>query len=153
MENERELGWDDTIQNDSSAFTLLPAGDYPFTIALVERARHTPNPQNPNAKLPACNKAVVHVQIDGGPLGQVTVKENLYLHSMCEGLLCQFFTAIGQRKHGDALVMDWSSVAGCTGMCQVKHRTGKGDAVYHDVKLLEPQATQPPTTTNANASF
>ena len=59
---EREFGWDDTIQQDST-FTLLPVGLYEFTVKSFERQRHTPNPQNPG-KLPACPKAVVSIEID-----------------------------------------------------------------------------------------
>ena len=38
-EFEKELGWDDVIEKESD-FTLLPAGDYDFTITGFERARH-----------------------------------------------------------------------------------------------------------------
>ena len=32
----RELDWEDEIENDSS-FELLPAGDYDFTVKTIER--------------------------------------------------------------------------------------------------------------------
>lgn len=155
MENERELGWEDTIENDSE-YVLLPTGEYPFTVMLIERARHTPSDKNTNPnKLPACNKAVVHVRIEGGELGTPTVKENLYLHSRCEGMLCQFFTAIGHRKHGDPLKMDWSAVPGCTGTLKVKHRADRNDPdkKFHDITLLEPKGPTTPTSPTQNASF
>ena len=36
---ERELDWDSEI-NKESEFTLLPEGDYNFTVVSFERARH-----------------------------------------------------------------------------------------------------------------
>lgn len=115
MENmERAFEWNDTIQNDSS-FTLLPAGDYDFEVESFERARHTPGP---NSKLPPCNKAVLKIRV--GTTGEsTTVTHNLFLHSRCEGMLCEFFTAIGQRRHGEQLQMNWNLVTGARGRCKV----------------------------------
>ena len=78
-EFEKELGWDDVIEKESD-FTLLPAGDYDFTITGFERARH-----EGSEKLPPCNKAVVSIHIDA-PEGSTTIQHNLFLHSKCEGM-------------------------------------------------------------------
>ncbi len=111
---ERSFDWNDTIENDSS-FVLLPAGDYDFTVTKFERARHQPGP---NSKLPPCNKAVLTLEVTDGQQ-RTSVTHNLFLHSRCEGMLCEFFTAIGQRKHGEPLRMDWSKVLGAHGRCKV----------------------------------
>ena len=111
---ERSFDWNDTIENDSS-FVLLPAGDYDFTVTKFERARHQPGP---NSKLPPCNKAVLTLEVTDGQQ-RTSVTHNLFLHSRCEGMLCEFFTAIGQRKHGEPLRMDWSKVLGARGRCKV----------------------------------
>ena len=54
---DRELGWNDTIENDSPDFVILTEGDYEFEITNMERARHAGS-----EKLPSCNKAVVYVK-------------------------------------------------------------------------------------------
>jgi hypothetical protein len=137
----RELGWDDVIENDST-FTLLPEGDYPFEVTGMERARH-----NGSAKLPACAKAVLTIKIDGGALGTTTVTNNLFLHTRTEGLLCAFFTAIGQRKHGEPLKMNWGKVIGARGHCKVGIRKwiGEKDGQEHESneikQFLEPQGS------------
>jgi hypothetical protein len=41
--------------------------------------------------------------------------------------LCQFFTAIGQRKHGDRLKPRWNEVKGAEGFAVVGVRSFKGD--------------------------
>ena len=110
---DRELGWDDTIERDAGEFILLPEGDYDFTVLQVERARH-----NGSAKLPPCNKAIAHLEINSDE-GTVTLKDNLFLHTKMEGMLSSFFGAIGQKKHGEPLKMNWGRVTGSKGRCRV----------------------------------
>lgn len=109
----RELSWDELIENDSPEFITLPEGDYNFTVTGFDRARH-----NGSDKLPPCNKAVIHIKVEGNG-GISTVKHNLFLHTITEGMLCSFFTAIGQRKKGEKLVMNWNKVIGATGRAKV----------------------------------
>ncbi len=123
----RELDWEDEISNDGDDFTPLPAGEYPFTVVDFERERFSPKP---GGKLPACWMAIVHIKIDGGDLGSRTIKDRLYLHTSTEGLLCAFFTGIGQRQHGDTLKMNWGAVKGSTGTAKFgirKYTTAEGE--------------------------
>lgn len=114
---ERELQWDDEIQNDGPKFVLLPVGEYNFTVEKFERGRH-----NGSENLPACNKAVLTLKIHGGEHGDTTINNhNLFLHSKTEGFLSQFFTAIGQKKEGEAVRMNWNAVMGAKGRCKVVH--------------------------------
>lgn len=117
---DKAYGWDESDIPDPNegGFTIIPGGDYPFRVTKFVRERHTPNPDG-SGSLPACNKAVIDVEIDGGEHGQVTVEHNLFLHSKCEGFLCQFFTSIGLREHGDPLRLQWDKVVGATGVCRV----------------------------------
>lgn len=130
---EREFGWDDTIQEDAKEFITLQPGDYVFTVTDFERARHTPNPQK-TGKLPACNKAVISLEIETDE-GVASLKHNLFLHISTEGMLSAFFGAIGQKKHGEPLKMNWNTVVGATGVCSVKNRT-YNDNVYNEVKSM-----------------
>jgi len=114
MSNEgREFSWDDSIENDGPDFVTLPEGDYDFEVTSFERARH-----NGSDKLPPCNKAIVHIKVQGAQ-GVSTIKHNLYLHSITEGLLCAFFAGIGQRKKGERVTMNWNAVVGARGRCKV----------------------------------
>lgn len=115
--NGSELGWDGVIENDGSEFILLPEGDYDFEVVDFERARHAGSD-----KLPPCNKAVVQLKIDA-PEGTAFIKNNLFLHTQTEGLLCAFFTAIGQRKKGERVTMNWNAVKGSRGRCKLGIRT------------------------------
>lgn len=148
---DRVLGWDDTIENDSTGFVLLPEGDYTFTVTGFERAYH-----NGSDNLPACPKAVLTIELDGGAKGKATIKQNLFMHSRVEGKLCAFFTAIGHRKHGEPLRMDWSRVLGATGSCHVAIRkwtskTGEQMESNEIKRFIEPIAA--PTATYKPGSF
>ena len=127
---ERELSWNDQITTDAE-FVLLPAGLYYFTVDSFERARHTPNPQNPG-KLPPCNKAIVKINISANE-GDTTLRHNLFLHTSTEGMLSAFFGAIGQKKKGEPLQMNWNLVPGAVGVCKVGIKT-YNDNQYNEVK-------------------
>ena len=118
---EKNFDWDDVIENDSE-FTLLPEGDYDFEVVEFERARH-----GGSEKLPPCNKAIVTLKVKSDDGKESLIKHNLFLHSKTEGMLCAFFTGIGQRKHGEKLKMNWSSVVGSTGKAKVSIRQWTND--------------------------
>ena len=117
---DHELSWDDSISRESS-FELLPEGDYNFRVLKFERGRHPGSD-----KLPPCNKAILTVEVtDGVHTG--TLETNLFLHTKTEGILCAFFAAIGQRRHGENLVPRWNEVMGSAGCCKVGVRSWKGN--------------------------
>lgn len=116
-----EFDWDSEIENDSPDFVTLPEGDYRFEVIKFERARH-----KGSTKLPPCNKAIVHLKIEGAE-GISIIKHNLFLYSTCEGMLCAFFTAIGQRKHGEKLKMNWQTVVGSKGTAKIGIREWTND--------------------------
>ena len=116
---QRELDWTDTIEHEDRPFVILPEGNYPFRVISIEKARHTPGPQG---KLPPCNKAVLTVRLTAPDGATADVKHHLFLHSSQEWKLCEFFTAIGARRKGEPLRMNWNAVPGAMGVCQVRIR-------------------------------
>lgn len=117
FQQDRELGWDDTIVQDSEGGIVLAPGDYIFEVVKFERARYTP--KSGDSKLPACNMAKLELKIDS-PQGTATVFNNLYLHTSTEGLLSAFFASIGQKKKGEPLQMNWNLVTGAKGAVKIK---------------------------------
>ena len=117
-----ELDWDDEITKDSSEFSLLPPGKYPFTVKSWSRGQH-----NGSAKLPPCKMCELEIIVrDPKTAEETLIKHRLYLHSKTEGLLSQFFVSIGLKKHGETLKMQWNKVTGATGYCNVYIDTWKG---------------------------
>ena len=127
-----ELGWDDQTENDSPDFVVLPEGDYDFEVVDFERGRHAGS-----EKLPPCNKAVVHIKIEG-PEGISIIRHNLFLHTITEGMLCAFFTGIGQRQKGEKITMNWGTVVGSKGRAKVGIRKWINDEgremVFNEIK-------------------
>lgn len=142
---DREFDWDDFIENDSPDYVILPEGDYNFTVMGFERARF-----NGSEKLPPCNKAVLSLEVES-PEGRTIITHNLFLHTRTEGLICAFFNAIGQRKKGEKLQMNWNKVIGSTGRCKVGVHTytkkdgseGKSNNIQ---KFYPKEETAPPAT-------
>lgn len=149
---DRALDWDDEISSDGPDFTTLPKGRYPFTVVDLDRERH-----GGSEKLSPCNKAVVHLRFDGGAQGSTTIKENLFLHSKTEGILCAFFTAIGQRNHGEKLKMDWGRVIGSSGLAELGIREYEKDGETRTInqvkKYLEPAETAQASAPAKPASY
>ena len=148
----RELGWDDEIENDSPEFITLPEGEYPFRVVGFERGRYQPTP---NSKLPPCNVAILTVELTSPEGFVVPVKDKLYLHSSTEGFLCEFFTSIGQRKHGERVRMNWNAVMGATGRAKVGIRHYKKDGEDRTIneikKYLEPSEQAAPAPSYPSA--
>lgn len=112
------MDWNDSIENDGTELTTVEEGDYTFRISSFERARYIGS-----AKIPACNKASITVDIltkDGKP---AICKFDLILYRSLEWKLSAFFRSIGQKKHGEKLVMDWSKVLNSYGRAHFKPRT------------------------------
>ena len=116
---ERELAWDDVIENDSEEFVIFDDGDYPFEVIGFERARYAGG-----EKIPACNQAVIKIKVTG-PKGSASWEETLLLHTKTGWVLCAFFKSIGQRQTGQKLKMDWNKVPGAKGKCHVSPRSYK----------------------------
>ena len=134
FQQERELGWDDTITADGGeGGIVLTPGDYVFEVVKFERARYTPSP---TAKLPACNMAKLELKIQSEQ-GTAIVFNNLYLHTSTEGLLSAFFASIGQKVKGAPLQMNWNTVTGAKGAVKIKNRTYK-DNIYNEVDRFYP---------------
>lgn len=122
-EFEREFDWGEEITAESE-YTLLPEGDYDFEVTKFERGR-----TKSEAKIPNCNMAILTLRVTDGK-DTTTVIDYLTLHSKMEWKLSQFFLAIGLKKHGEPLRMDWSKVLGAKGRCKLivdKYTTDKGE--------------------------
>ncbi len=120
---ERELNWDDEISQESE-FTTLPAGDYDFEVIKFERSR-----SKGSDSVPPSNMAVLDIKISNGR-ESTNVKEYLVLHSKMEWKLSMFFRAIGQKKAGEPVRMNWNAVTGAKGRCKViisEYTTDKGE--------------------------
>lgn len=130
MENNENmfLDWNDTIESDGTEFVLLPEGDYDFVVTNFERGRFPGS-----AKVPACNKATITIQITV-PEGVTNVKFDLLLYRSLEWRISAFFRSIGQKKHGEKLVMNWNKVLGSKGKCRIKQRSYTNQ--YGDEKLI-----------------
>ena len=115
MDDFKEFGWEDEIndEGDGFSYTLLPEGDYDFTVAKFERARHAGS-----AKVPPCNMAKVTFTVWGAE-DSVEITENYFLCKKFEWKLSQLFLAVGLKKHGEPLRMNWGALAGTRGKCRV----------------------------------
>jgi len=118
MENKENmlLDWTDSIEEDGQEFVLLPEGDYNFEVTNFERSRFPGGP-----KVPACNKAIITIQVHTDK-GVTSIKFDLLLYRSLEWRISSFFRCIGQKKTGEKLVMNWNNVIGSKGRAHIKQR-------------------------------
>lgn len=153
MNDGYELGWDAEIENEGSDFVIAEAGEYGFTITSFERGRF-----DGSSKMPPCNVAKLSVKLDMPNGENCVVKDKLFLHSKSEWRLCQFFTSIGQRRHGEKVAMNWNAVNGARGRCRVAKRSFKGndgtDKWTNDIeRYLDPAGDGSRTTPSSDLPF
>lgn len=114
--NNVGMDWNDTIENDGQEFIILPEGDYNFVVSNFERGRFPGS-----AKMQACNKASLTLQVETEE-GVASIRTDLILNRMLEWRISAFFRAIGRKKHGEKLVMDWNNLVGAKGRAHFKPR-------------------------------
>lgn len=140
---DKPLGWDDEIEKPNEGggdFTLLPHGCvFPFVVDSMEKQWFSGS-----ANLTACNMAVLKLNVGDQRAGYTTTTDKLKLNAKLEFLLCAFFTAIGQRKSGDPLKMNWGIVPKSQGFCEVgvreyTNRAGEPRRTNEIVKYLSPE--------------
>jgi hypothetical protein len=145
---EREFAWDDEIVTDSE-FILIEPGDHDFIVEDFERGRYNGN-DKPGG-LPPCNMATVRLIVET-PQGKTTVSHRLYLHSRTEWGISAFFSAIGLKKKGEKLKMDWSKVPGATGRAKFEIRKYDGKE-FNEVKSFYPKDSAPASAPSSDSKM
>jgi len=100
--NNAVMDWNDVIEDDGQEFVLLEEGDYNFRVTNFERG-HFPG----SAKLPACNKATLTLEVDTRE-GCAYVKHDLLLCRNLEWRISSFFVASARRS--TVSVWSWTGI-------------------------------------------
>ena len=144
MNQPHELDWDDEISIDGGALILLDEGDYDFTVTAFDATGIE------IAKLPECKKVTLTLCVET-PEGSANTYYDMILWSSLEWKICEFFLAIGQKKHGEPFRPRWNEVVGSTGRARFKprkytNRNGEEKTVNDVVRFYDkeqPQAGKP----------
>lgn len=121
------IGWDDEITQESE-FVLLEPGVYEFTVTNFDREYF-----DGSEKMSPCPKAEIELEVTDSQGRSAKIFENLFLNKKAEWKLSEFFIAIGQKKKGEPLKMDWRKVLGAKGKCQIVNTEYDGNK-YNRVK-------------------
>lgn len=140
------LDWDTELDTSSAGeskeFTLLPEGDYPFTVVAFEQGQYS----GQSDKIPqGCNVATVTLRLDGGEAGTADVKYSLFLLENQQWKMIDFFYGVGLIEKGDTR-LPWSKLrnGGQSGRCKLGHRKGTRDGViFHDIRRIYPPVETP----------
>ena len=130
----KEIGWDEEVEKGSE-YTLLPAGDYDFTVESFERSRY-----EGSDKVPPCNRALLKIRIDDRE-GTTVMNESLLLYDKMQWKLAEFFLSIGAEEKEGRVKMNWQMVPQSTGRTTIEVRPDKNDPnkKYNHVKKFLPK--------------
>lgn len=115
----RELDWNEEVEK--SEYTLLPEGDYDFTVESFERGRY-----EGSDKVPPCNRALLKIKVDA-PEGTTVMSESLLLYDRMQWKLAEFFLSIGAEDVNGRVKMNWQMVPRATGRATVEVRADAKD--------------------------
>lgn len=132
VKKESALDWNSEIQAETTYFALDP-GVYEFDVVDIEKGYH-----GGSEKLPACNKAIVHLKVHYCKGKDVKVQKQLFLHSKTEGFLAAFFISIGLMEKGESLSMNWDAAIGRSGRAEFYNRESATGKSYFEVKRFLP---------------
>ena len=110
-------------------YTLLPEGDYDFTVVNIESTRYTPGP-NSSGKIGPCKQIILTMRVSNPEDGStVDLTHNLYMWDSCKGMIAQFYDSVGMHKKGEPLKIDWRKdvIIGKTGKLKLNHRINQND--------------------------
>lgn len=128
---ERELGWDDEIEN-TSGYTDVPDGEYDFIVDHFERSE-----AGGNGKYAGVKMAVIYCNIltEGEP----QLKTNIIMHTNFQWKLSQFFISIGLVKdeEGAKFRPNWNMVGGSRGRCRIVHKPNFNDNTKTHPEIAE----------------
>lgn len=161
------MDWNSPIENEGNSkpeSKLLPDGEYRFgVIDLTKEVSDNPKlidkDGNP-APIAVMNIAIFALDDVKYTSQLATVRDQLVLHSKCEWKLCEFFVAIGDRKHGERYQPKWDQVPGACGRCSLKvdSFTRRDKTIGHSNKIDKyldpdpvPAAEQQPAAPAASA--
>lgn len=132
MSNGR-LEWDDFIQDDGE-FTLLPEGDYDFTVKEFTRGTS----RNGD------NMAILKLEVKGADGATTMITENIVLLQNTIWKISSFLRSVGLKKHGERVRMRFKESVGLSGRCHViqdeyidthgKKRTNNKIDQYYDLE-------------------
>lgn len=114
--------WDSVIENDGKEFVVLPEGDYAFTVDGFEKATVK------SGKYQGAPMAALTLKVTGEE-GASTVYENIILNDAFDWKIAGFFRAIGAKKKGEKMVMNWNAIEGAKGKA---HFTVEKDSKGYD---------------------
>ena len=125
----RAMELDETISYDGSDFRQIPDGVWPFTVKAVSIVNY-----KGGTNIPPCRAARVTMRVGAGA-DMTDVSDNIYLYINDDGNpnwnIAAFYRAIGYKKHGEEVKMNWTSdfLVGKTGWMETETTEGNKDGV------------------------
>lgn len=135
--------WDSPIDEEGTTGSMLPKGEYRFAVKSMTKgvSKGEKTAGAPQAKL----VLQIYAKEDTGfekPIG--IAFDRLTLHDSTWGMVCQFFVAIGERKHGETIEARWDMVPGASGLVVLEPHKYDGKDSMKVKQYLDPASESQP---------
>jgi hypothetical protein len=123
--------------NSEDQRIIVPKGIYLFAVKAFKKAHST------GKDAPMCKLTLgIYAPHDAEFKTELTTcRDQLILHEDCSWKIAQFFTAIGDRKHGELFRPAWDQIGGATGKCELQVELYKDKPQNKVEKYLDPDPT------------
>ena len=106
--------WDSPADVDDTGNAVLKNGKYRFVVKSKTNAI-SKGDVTAGAKQASLVLMVYDINDENYENRIGTAYDRLTLHDSTWGMVCAFFRAIGERKHGESIIPKWDEVAGASG--------------------------------------
>ena len=138
------------LELDDNQFTVIPEGDYHFTVDSHEVGYATSDKMPANTQQITCYLDVPYMDEDG-QVQHAKVKNNLNIYKKALFAVRQFVECIGMVPEKGKMSVDLDKIDGLTGVCAITiNQTKRGNDV-NNVQTFYPPSKVPAVTANDEA--
>ena len=138
------------LELDDNQFTVIPEGDYHFTVDSHEVGYATSDKMPPNTQQITCYRDVPYMD-ESGQVQHAKVKNNLNIYKKALFAVRQFVECIGMVPEKGKMSVDLDKIDGLTGVRAITiNQTKRGNDV-NNVQTFYPPSKVPAVTANDEA--
>lgn len=138
------------LELDDNQFTVIPDGDYHFTVDSHEVGYATSDKLPANTQQVTCYLDIPYLD-ESGQVQHAKVKNNLNIYKKALFAVRQFVECIGMVPEKGRIKVNLEEIDGKTGVCAITTATTKRGNEINNVQMFYPPSKVPASTANDEA--
>ena len=135
--------WDAPLDDEGREFKILPKAEYRFVVAQKPIVPVTSKGDKTKGAPMARLELIIYALDDVNFENPLAIGfDSLIRHTSTDFKVCQFFVAIGERKHKEIITPNWAMVPGATGLAIFFPDKYEGKESMKVERYLDPPSTE-----------